>query len=264
MYVIGGAINTSIPGIDEIVSSRDEKALLELARNEARYGAQMIGLNCGTRLQTEKEDLLWLAKVIQDNISLPLCIDSLNPDSVEAVLKVHRHGRPVIDSLSCEESRIETFLPIMKKYDTAGICLLMGEGKMPFQPEERIQYMERIIEGTKRHGIKSEDIFIDPLVFALATGDTFAKAFLDTLRLVKSNYPEFKTCCGLDNISHGLPNKESINEVFLTHCYITGIDAVMIIPTRKIGGVFKINELIMGNDEYCMEYISACRAEDIE
>ncbi len=261
---IGCAINTSRDGFTEWVANRNTEEILKTAR--LAEGCQMawISLNCSSRGEHEQEDLLWLAKTIQDEIPLPLCIDSLNPHAVEAVLRVHRHGRPIVDSLNCEETRMDTFLPLVKKYDALGICLMMTETRMDFQVEARLECLPILHQKLQQYGVPPGDILLDPLVFALSTGDQYAKLFLDTVKAVKAQHPDFLTCCGLDNISHGLPLRDHINEVFLINCICAGIDSVMIIPTKRVNSFLRIQQMMEGKSEDCMDYIEGYRSGFME
>ncbi len=259
VLTISGAINTSREGFSKMISTRNADAVLQEARFAAGCRAQWIGLNCSSHSETETEDLLWLCKTIQDEIELPLCIDSLNPVAVEAVLSVHRHGKPIVDALNCESARLDTFLPLLKKYDAYGICLLMQEGKMGMQVEDRINCIPVLQQKLAQYEVDETQILLDPLVFALSTGEEYATVFLETLKKVKKQYPNFLTCCGLDNISHGMPLREHINEVFLINCILAGIDSVRIIPTKTINSFLAIQDMIAGENDSSLEFISAYR-----
>ena len=58
MLIIGERINTSRKGLDEKVANRDEAFFRELARKQFEAGAAYLDVNCGTRINTEADDIV--------------------------------------------------------------------------------------------------------------------------------------------------------------------------------------------------------------
>ncbi len=259
MLFVGNVVSTDLPEVSEIVTNKNKEALLKLCETHLKNGAEMLGINTSTHMETEEEDLLWLATTIQDAFEVALCLDCLNPKACDTVLRVHRHGRPMLDSLTCEESRMESFLPLMKQYETSGVCLLLSEEGIQEDAAIRASQVEKLLPKLDKYQVKAEDIYLDPMVFSIATNDNSSVSFFETCRLVREKYPQFKLCCGPDNISFGMPLETSINEVFITYCLLHKLDAVLYVPAPGVHTVTKINDMLLGKDEYCLDFIQHFR-----
>ncbi|MGP0043599.1 MAG: methyltetrahydrofolate cobalamin methyltransferase, partial [Syntrophobacteraceae bacterium] len=104
-------------------------------------------------------------------------------------------------------------------------------------------------------------LYIDPLVYPLATDTTSAMATLEAIALIMKEFPGVHTVCGLTNISYGLPNRLLVNRTFLTSAIVRGLDAAIMDPTDKqLYASLRAAVAIAGNDEFCMEFVHAFRA----
>ncbi|MBS3970420.1 MAG: dihydropteroate synthase [Clostridia bacterium] len=265
MLVIGAMINTSVKGVDEVIESRDENRLVKIAGTQIEYGAKMLALNCGSRIRTEPEDMEWMIKTIQKSLSVAICIDSPNPDAFKAGLKAHKDdfGKPLVNSITAEQDRIEAILPLVKLYDTTVVGLLMDERGMPREAEEKLKCAVKIFDALDEYGVSKEKVYLDPLLFPVSVDSQNGNNFLTTLKAIKTTYPQAKTICGLNNISFGLPEQELINHTFVAMCGALGMDAVFIEKTKVTGAAFKAIELLLGNDDYSLDYLKAYREEKL-
>ncbi len=259
MFIIGAVINTSVEGIDEIIDKRDKNRLLDLAREQIDRGSEMLAINCGSRLKTEVDDIEWMFRTIQDEIEIPLCIDSPNPEAHRIGLEVHRHGRPMVDAITAEKTRIEAIMPLVREHNAMVTALLHDESGMPETVEDRLRVMPVIAAAAEEYGVKPEDIYLDCLVFPIAVDQSNARKFLESGRMIKEEYPGFKTICGLNNISYGLPEADNINAAFLAACAANGQDAAYIEISAATAAMVKSIHLLEGKDENCLDYISAVR-----
>ncbi|MDH3556568.1 MAG: dihydropteroate synthase, partial [Deltaproteobacteria bacterium] len=78
MIIVGEMINTSRKSIADAVKERDAEFIGEVAREQAEAGAHYIDVNAGTFLDQEIDYLCWLVEVVQNEVDLPLCLDSPN------------------------------------------------------------------------------------------------------------------------------------------------------------------------------------------
>ena len=264
MYVIGAVINTSVDGIDEMIEKRDRDELLRLARMQIDYGADMLAINCGSRIDSEPDDIEWMFRSIQDEIEVPLCIDSPNPEAHRIGLEVHRHGRPMVDSITGERRRIESTLPLVKKHDAMVTAIMHDESGMPSNVEDRMRVLPKIDEAIREHGIPTENVYLDCMVFPLSVDGDNGRIYLDTLRRVKAEYPQYKTICGLNNVSYGLPQEDILNISFLAMCAALGQEATYIEITKESGAFLRGITALNGQDEFCMGYISSYREEKLD
>lgn len=258
MLVIGERINASRKTILQAIQERNAQFIQEEAKKQAEAGAQMLDVNAGVRVQQEPEDMEWLVKIVQEVVSLPLCIDSPNPKAIESGLKNHK-GKALVNSITLQKDRLEGILPLVKKYDCMVVALTMGEVGMPETSDERFEICRGIIGLVKKEGIPMESLYVDPLVQPISTNTKNCLITLDTIRKIKDAFP-IKIVMGLSNISFGLPNRRVINRTFLAMALAAGLDAALIDPLDKdMVSTLRASEALLAQDEYCLNYLTAFR-----
>ncbi|MGQ9631348.1 MAG: methyltetrahydrofolate cobalamin methyltransferase [bacterium] len=265
MLVIGERINSSRKSIEPAISNRDTEFILREAKNQVEGGANFIDINAATLMDREIEAVEWLVRTIQGAMNIPLCIDTPNPDAIEAALKIHR-GQAMINSITGERARYEGIVPLVKEYKAKVIALTMtDEGKMPQDGEGRYGAATRLIERLMKDGVPIDDIYVDPLVFPVSTNTQAALMVTDTIRRIMGDFPGVHTVCGLSNVSYGLPNRKLINQIFLVLAMQAGLDAVILDPTdKRIMANLIVAETLLGRDEYCMKYLEAHKSGKLE
>ena len=108
---------------------------------------------------------------------MPLSIDSSVPAALKAGLEVAQ-GRPLVNSVTGEEDRLEPILPLIKKYDVPVIAISNDETGISEDPDVRFAVAKKIVERAMDHGIKPEDIVVDPLVMPIGAMGTAGTAGL--------------------------------------------------------------------------------------
>ncbi len=264
MIIIGANINSSEDMIDSIIEERDSSSLLAIARAQLAWGASILAVNCGTRIETEPSDLVWMTQTIQKELPVTLCFDSPNPEAHAAALAVHRHGRAMIDSITAEQERMDAIIPLAVSHHTTLTALLHDESGMPSTKEDRLRVLPAIIERTRRAGISSSDLYLDAMVFPLATGDSSAAVYLETLIEIRSTFPEYNTICGLNNISYGLPERDRINSGFLHMCAAAGQHAVYVKLSDALSAAVSSQQVLTGGDPFCTGYLQAYRRGSLD
>lgn len=264
MLIVGERINTSRKNIAPAVESRDADFIIDAAKKQYEAGAGYIDVNAGTMFNDEPESLEWLVKTVQGAIDVPLTLDSPNPVALERALKAHK-GKAMINSITAETDRYEKILPLVKEYGTKVIALAMGETGIPTDAEGRLVVARQLIDNLVKEGVSLDDIYVDPLVYPIATGSSYGAAVLDTIKTVMTEYPGIHTVCGLSNISHGLPVRKLLNQAFLVMCMTSGLDAAIIDPLdQRLMSLIYASEALLGRDDYCAEYLTAARENKFE
>ena len=180
-------------------------------------GADFLDLNVDEiSLEAVKQHaaMEWLVSFVQERSSVPLCIDSSNPDTIELGLKTcdNRAGRTMLNSASLE--RIGA-LDFVEKYDTCVIVTAAGESGMPQNAEERVANASRITDIALAKGIALSDIYIDPLMFPISVDQQYGNHVFDAIRQLRDKYgPDIRITGGFSNVSFGLPCRKLINDVF--------------------------------------------------
>lgn len=266
MLIVGERINTSRKSIRKAVEERNAAFIQEEARKQAAAGATHIDVNAGSSVSCEIEDLKWLVNVVQEAVSLPLCIDSPNPEALAAALPLHKNGQPMINSITAEAARLNAVLPLITKYDTLVVGLAMGDSGVPDGVQDRITAVKAIAAAVKGAGIPLSRVYFDPVICPVSTKPGDAMAAVETVRWIMANAAEgmelagAHTICGLSNVSFGLPRRILINRTYLTMMMMAGIDGLIIDPTEpQMIQSYLATRVLLGKDEYCMEYIAAER-----
>jgi cobalamin-dependent methionine synthase I len=123
MLIVADRVNTSYPGIDEAIETRNVRFIQDVARSAAARGAHMIDLNCGTRIKSEGEDLEWLVGVTQEATGLPMSIDTPNPVAMRQALEVH-NGRALLNSATAEKGAVRASVRLGQRvqFNGCGAC----------------------------------------------------------------------------------------------------------------------------------------------
>ena len=262
MYIIGERLNSTRRAVKDALENRNVDFLLQETKKQLDRGAAAIDLNAATLMESELEALKWAVPLLQEQFSAPISIDTPNKTAMEAGLKVHR-GQAVLNSMTAESSRIADLLPLVKTYRPITIILCMDDAGLPQTPREELKIASRMVELMEREGIDLEDIFLDPLVRPVGADPDSGRLFLDSLSLIKGQYPDIKTIAGLSNVSFGLPRRNLINHTFLTLAMSHGLDGAILNPLDKdMISAVRTGEALLGLDPMLRKYLSYIRSED--
>jgi 5-methyltetrahydrofolate--homocysteine methyltransferase len=165
---------------------------------------------------------------VQSIVDVPLCIDSSVPGALEAGLAACE-GRPLLNSVTGEEDRLELVLPLVKKYNVPVVAISNDDTGISEDPDVRFAVAKKIVERAADFGIPAHDIVVDPLVMPIGAMGT---AGLQVFTLVRRLRDELgvNTTCGASNISFGLPNRHGINNAFLPMAMATGMTSAIMNP----------------------------------
>jgi cobalamin-dependent methionine synthase I len=257
MLIVGEKINSSRKSIREAIERRDAAFISEVARNQAEAGADYVDVNAGTFVEQETECLCWLVETVQKAVDLPLCLDSPNPKALSEAMKLHR-GEPMINSISMEEARLQSLLPVVTSQPCRVVALCMGQTSMPTTVEERVKVGSELIGKLMDKGVPLENIHVDPLVQPVSVDTGMGVATLGAIKRITDDFPGVNTICGLSNISFGLPERHLINRNFLALCMTHGLSGAILDPTDKhLMATLLSAEMLLGRDEYCEKFIDA-------
>jgi len=260
MVIIGERINSSRKRIADAISSYDKLFIQHEAKIQAEAGAHYIDVNAGSFVGEEVDRLKWLIEAVQAVTDLPLCIDSPDPQVIKAVLPMLK-ARPMINAVTLEPRRLESILSLAVEHNAKVIGLCQSEDALAHTAEAKVEMAGRLVEQVTAAGIALDDLYVDPLVYPLATNSTSAVATLDAIERIMKEFPGVHTVCGVSNVSHGLPKRGLINRNFLVAAITRGLDTAIIDPTdRQLYAAIRAAMLIAGRDEFCMEYIAAFRS----
>jgi len=230
----------------------------QLAMRQVEAGAQVLDVNAGVTGLDEAALLPEVVKAVISQVDVPLCLDSGNPKALAEALAV-TPGKPLVNSVNGEESRLRAVLPIVKDRGAAVIGLTMDDRGIPTDPETRLSIAGRILERAAKMGIAPEDVVIDPLVLSVGADQNAAAVTLKTIELVRREFG-VNINLGASNVSFGLPDRHTINQAFLALAFGAGANCVITDPTKLAGTVLAC-DLLFGRDRYGKRYIAHTRKQ---
>ncbi len=234
--VIGERINpTGRKKLAAELEAGDFSTVEKDALAQVAAGATVLDINAGVVYnsnpdpnQTEPPLMRKIIELVQGLVDVPLCIDSSVPGALEAGLEVCE-GRPLLNSVTGEEERLEKILPLVKKYNVPVVAISNDDTGISEDPDVRFAVAKKIVQRAADFGIPAHDIVVDPLVMPVGAMGT---AGLQVFTLVRRLREELgvNTTCGASNISFGLPNRHGINNAFLPMAMGAGMTSAIMNP----------------------------------
>jgi 5-methyltetrahydrofolate--homocysteine methyltransferase len=257
--VIGERINpTGRKILSAAMAAGDYSGVVADAIAQVQAGAQMLDVNAGIALADEPRILAECIKLVQETVDAPLSIDSSIVEALEAGLAVYQ-GKPLVNSVTGEEERLERVLPLVRKYGTAVIAISNDETGISEDPDIRFAVAKKIVERAADYGIPREDVVVDPLVMPVGA---INDAGLRLMHLIRRLREELKvnTSCGASNFSFGLPNRRGLNAGFLPMMIGAGLTSAIMNPLHPEDRQAILGaDVVMGHDPNCGQWIKAYR-----
>lgn len=226
------------------------------------------------RVPEQQAAMKWLVELVQSISSVPPSIDSSKSEIIEAGFAAYdgSSGRPMLNSVALE--RIDA-LDLAIAHDARVVVTAAKEDGMPEDEHQRLENIGRIVEAALSKGIAVEDIFVDPLFFPISVSGAYGPHALNAISMIRKEYgSEIHITGGMSNVSFGLPVRKLVNDVFLRLAIDYGADSGIIDPLHlDIDRILNLDmeskpvqityEMLMGNDDFCMNYIGAFRAGEL-
>ena len=150
-----------------------------------------------------------MIKRVQAVTDCPICIDSSVPGALENGLQACE-GRPLLNSVTGEEERLELVLPLVKKYNVPVVAISNDD------------------TGSSDNSVAVTVNTVGHQVF------TLVRRLREELGV--------NTTCGASNISFGLPNRHGINNAFLPMAMGAGMTSAIMNPVALPVNQTKIAE----------------------
>jgi 5-methyltetrahydrofolate--homocysteine methyltransferase len=224
---------------------------------QVEAGAAMLDVNAGIPLADEPAILAEAIQLVQGVTDVPLSIDSSIVAALEAGLAVYE-GKALVNSVTGEEDRLESVLPLVAKHGAAVVAITNDESGISEDPDERFEVARRIVERAADHGIPREDVIVDPLVMPIGALGGAGRQVFHILRRLHDELG-VNTTCGASNVSFGLPNRPALNAAFLPMAIASGLTSAITSPLHpEMLQAVKAADVLMGNDRHCADWIARC------
>ncbi len=223
---------------------------LDIAKAQAREGAHLLDLCVDYVGRDGVRDMTQLAGRLATATTLPVVLDSTEPEVLRAGLE-HLPGRAVVNSVNYEDgdgptSRYQRVMELVREHGAAVVALCIDEEGQARTTSAKVAVASRLVDDlTQRWGLQVSDIIVDCLTFPIATGqeETRRDAIetIEAIRQIVARYPGIHTTLGVSNVSFGLnpAARQVLNSVFLHEAVEAGLDSAIvnqskILPLSKI------------------------------
>jgi len=255
----------------EAMVAEDWDACVGVARDQVSESAHLIDLCVDFVGRDGRADMDALASRLATGVTVPLVLDSAEPEVMEAGLE-WIGGRAVLNSANLEDgdtagSRADRVFLLAAEHGAAVVCLLIDERGQARDVARKMEIAHRLHDlAVGRHGLEPADLFFDPLTFPLATGDDDlrgdAAATLEALRRIKAELPGTFTVLGVSNVSFGLKpaTRRVLNSVFLHECLDAGLDAAIV----HAGRILPLSHISEEHRTTCLDLIHDRRSPEYD
>lgn len=259
MIIIGEKINGSIPSVAKAIAEKDADFIRNLAKAQTEAGATYIDVCASVEDSIELETMKWLIDLVQEVTDTPIAVDSPNVHTcVEAMKFCNKPG--LFNSVSLEGDKIDVAFPAIAGTKWEVVALLNDDTGISKTAEQRLDVFERLMAKAKEYNIDPSRFHIDPIIEMLCTSEDGINMVADVIRTIKEKYPTIHVTGAVSNISFNLPARRLVNQAFTVLAMNAGMDSAILDPLNQdLMGLIYATEALMGEDEYCMEYISAYR-----
>lgn len=198
---------------------------------------------------------------IQSVVDAPLCIDSSVPAALLAGLEACE-GRPLLNSVTGEEERMELVLPLVKKFNVPVVAISNDDTGISEDPNVRFEVAKKIVQRAADFGIPACDIVVDPLVMPVGAMATAGRQVYTLVARLRDELG-VNTTCGASNISFGLPNRHGVNAAFLPMAIGAGMTSAIMNPVRAVEmEAIRAANLLMDHDANGADWIRFARVLD--
>jgi 5-methyltetrahydrofolate--homocysteine methyltransferase len=253
--IIGERINpTNRKLLAEEMKAGNLERVQQDAMSQVNAGAQILDVNAGVPLADEPKILADSIKLIQSVSDVPLCIDSSIVEALKCGLEAYQ-GKALLNSVTGEEERLETVLPLVKQFGCAVIGISNDDSGISEDINVRFEVAKKIVERAMDYGIPKEDVLIDPLVMPIGAINDAGKQVLELIKKLQ-NELQVNTTCGASNLSFGLPNRHGLNTAFIAMAIANGMPCAITNPLEKeIMQSIRGANVVMGHDPECSDWI---------
>jgi 5-methyltetrahydrofolate--homocysteine methyltransferase len=246
----------------------DWDSCVRIARDQEREGAHVLDVCVDYVGRDGTADMDELASRYATQITVPLVLDSTEPQVIEAGLQ-RLGGRAILNSANLEDgegegSRFDRVCRLAREYGAAVICLLIDEEGQARDVEWKLRVAHRIHDlATTRYGLASSDLIFDALTFPLSTGDEDlrhdAMNTIEAIRRIKAELPGVYTVLGVSNVSFGLSPaaRHVLNSVFLHEAVEAGLDSAIVHAAR----IMPLNKIPDEQVKVCLDLVYDRRDE---
>ena len=254
--VIGERIHCISPVIREAMNTMNPEPILQRGREQLEAGATYLDVNIGPAESNGEELMTWAVKTIQEAFdNVPLALDTANMKAIEAGIKVYNRskGKPIVNSADAGD-RIG-YLDLAAANDAIVIALCSKEG-VPGDNEERMVYLQELLERGMMQGMDPEDIWFDPLFLVIKGMQDKQMDVLNFIREISEQ--GLNSTGGLSNNSNGMPKhiRPIMDSAMMAMAMASGMTSAIVNPCDlRLMETVKSCDIIKNNALYADSYL---------
>ncbi len=255
---IGERINpTGKPKLQESIMKGDLSFLAALAREQERAGANVLGVNVGMHGIDEKDLLVRAVHELEGITSLPLYIDSSEPEALIAAREIYPY-KPLVGSCTGEDVSYKPLMEAFVDQPVALVVMLNDEKGVSAKAQDRLEVADRILEYAENTGFNKEDLVLDCMAMAVGAEPTAA---LECLKCIKALSDRgLSTIIGLSNVSFGMPMRNVFNRTFVAIAVSAGLSAAILNPnTTEMVETVMAADVMTNRDPYATNFLESFR-----
>ncbi len=218
--------------LEKAVLGRDKRLVTDIAKKTLNLGFEALELSLPGQCQDEPEALSWAVSAVQERVPINFMINTSNPESMAAVLRVHK-GPAWIYGITCDREQMESVFPLAAKTGARVVGQIIRERGVPESFDECLSLATDFVVGSREFGMKPYQLFLDPIVLSVSSGEEKPGNVLKLLGLLKKlPNSDVQTAFRLSALGEGMPNKKKvlIEEIYLAMAMHEGLDAVIFDP----------------------------------
>jgi len=236
MYIIAEKVNVITTSIKEAMTARDKGPIQAMVTKQLEGKPDCVDINLGPATKNGPEIMQWMVETIEEVTDLPLSLDTMNMDAMEAGLKVGKNPK-IVNSVSSVQERMDRLIPLVLEYKAKVVGLCTSEAGVPRDAEERVTNGYNLMMAFEAAGIGHDDYWIDPIVLPIGVAQDQVHALLDATQMFSELPDKPHLVCGLSNVSNkcGLTseNAEFVNRIFLAALMGHGMDGAIVDPNDE-------------------------------
>lgn len=251
MFVIAEKVNVITTSIKDAMKNKDKKPIQEMVELQLEGKPDCIDINLGPATKNGPETMQWMVQIIEEVTDLPLSLDTMNMEAMEAGLQVVKN-QAIINSISNVQERMDKLIPMAAKYGAKVVGLCTSEAGVPRDDNERLENGYNLMMAFEAAGIGIDDYWIDPIVLPICVAQDQVHALVKAMKMF-SELPETPhMVCGLSNVSNNSAKDVQgiLNRVYLAVLMGYGMDAAILDPNdtelmEVARGESRVNELAL-------------------
>ena len=254
--VIGERISVTAPSINKAFAERDPEPILTRAKQQLDAGATYLDVNIGPAEKDGVDVMKRAVELLQGEFdNVPLALDTANMAAIEAGISVYNRakGKPIVNSADAA-GRIG-YIDLAGANDAICIALCNGEG-IAKDNDERMTYLQTLLERGMMAGMEAEDIWFDPLFLVTKGMQDKQMDILEFIKMISDS--GLNSTGGLSNNSNGMPKhiRPIMDSAMVAMAMMQGMTSAIVNPNDlRLMETIKSCDVIKNNTLYADSYL---------